>query len=195
MKTFVFIDNIIAGGKTTLICELIKRNPEWAVIDEGVDFEIFSQSFSTKSKEDIFMANVYTNYLKAFSGTKSIILVDRTYDSVYRWAFMTNTKPSRFIRELTADIQTKLNAHKCLCISLEDFNLSTTLENIKLRGRDFEQHYTKESLIKLKESYNNTHFPGFSCHATVTFEIKRENYINFPFLAEAFINKMSPPPR
>lgn len=191
-KTIIFVDNVIGGGKTTLISQLTTIHPEWEIIQEGVDFDIFKSGLSIKSQEDLFMAQVYFNYSKALKGSSAILIADRTYDSVYRWAFATNQKTTRLMNDLTAKIKNELEYVNKLCIYIEDNDMETTLENIQSRGRDFEQHYTKKTLQKLKRGYNR-HFPGFKIDGYITLVANKVNYEYFPILAETFILNNLPP--
>lgn len=162
----LILDNILGAGKTTLMNNLIKRNPSWVKIDESVSLNNNS-ILSVENLEDKKYFNDYTQskiasqYSKVFSSGNSatkVIIADRIFSSPKYWCLYHLGEQNSVYSELLINrIKDLLKRQKVKVIWCYLFDptpdKSILLRNIRSRGREFEQHYNSESLSKLEEVY------------------------------------------
>ena len=164
MVKLIILDNLLAAGKTTLITKLLQRNKNWFYINEGVPLtggsiidmnniddrkysEQFIQTKITLQYEEILSKAVH-NY---------VIIVDRIFSSPKYWAKMHGIQFAGYSKFLIMKIRNLLKDFEIYYIYLKDPspNQEFLLNNIKVRGRPFEQSYTADDLISMNEIYSH----------------------------------------
>ena len=164
MVKLIIIDNILAAGKTTLINKLLKRNKMWFDINEGVPLTggsiiDMNNIDDRKYSEQFIQTKIALQYEDIFSKAtmNDIILVDRIFSSPKYWAKIHNIDFTEYSKFLIMKIRNLLKDTEIHYICLKDpsSNQELLLNNIKLRGRPFEQSYTLDDLITMNEIYSH----------------------------------------
>jgi deoxyadenosine/deoxycytidine kinase len=158
----LILDNILGAGKTTLINNLMKRNPGWIRIDESVSLDNGLISITSTEERKYFtdysQSKIANQYSKVFkdSGDK-VVVADRIFSSPKYWRLYLEEQSSQYSELLINRIKELLKKQKVKVIWCYLFDptpdKSILLRNIRNRGREFEQHYDSESLNKLEDVY------------------------------------------
>ena len=162
MVKLIILDNLLAGGKTTLINKLLVRNKSWHYINEGVPITGSSiidmnNIDHRKYSEQFIQTKIALQYEEILSKVNNtdVIIVDRIFSSPKYWAKIHNIKFSKYSLFLIEQIKHLLKDAEIYYIYLKDptDHLDILLRNIKSRGRPFELNYTSEDLKVMNEIY------------------------------------------
>ena len=164
MVKLIILDNLLAGGKTTLINKLLQSHPNWFYINEGVPITRGSiidinNIDHRKYSEQFIQTKIALQYEEILSkvGDDDVILADRIFSSPKYWAKIHNVEFSEYCEFLINQIKHLLKDVEIFYIYLKDQSptQSILLRNIKSRNRDFERNYTSEDLISMNEIYSH----------------------------------------
>jgi thymidylate kinase len=163
MVKLIILDNLLAGGKTTLINKLLQRNPDWFYINEGVPLTRgsiidMSNMDHRKYSEQFIQTKIALQYEDVLSKVNNdeVILVDRIFSSTKYWSKIHNVDFNDYSEFLIEQIKHLLKDVEIFYIYLKDPtpNQDILLRNIKSRKRDFELNYTSQDLISMNKIYS-----------------------------------------
>ncbi len=158
---YIAIEGVIGAGKTSLATLLSRRHSARLVLEEFEENPFLPKFYEDRERyafqtQLTFLASRFNQQQRLFEKDmfQDLIISDYVFEKDRIFARLNLSEDELSLYDKIFQIMSGIAAKPDLMVFIQ-CSVDRLMENIQMRGRDYEKHITEEYLNELNESYNH----------------------------------------